>query len=146
MLMAKSPALIVCGFLALVVLEIGPSGCGGSMMNNGRMLQSLTVTPASADAQTFPGGRVQFTVTGTFSMTPATVVSPAVMWSIGRPFATPPPAMPQASVDSTGLAQCNGFTGSAIVEATAPTEPEIPLNGMTPSTPAVSGTATLICP
>jgi hypothetical protein len=121
------------------------AGCGGSTMNNGRMLQSITVTPASADAQTFPGGKVQFTATGTFSMAPMTA-APAVMWSIGSPFGMPSPTMPQASIDSTGLAQCNAFVGTTLVEATAPTEPEIPLIGMTPSTPAVSGSATLICP
>jgi hypothetical protein len=143
--MAKCSALIVCTSFFLILLGTGITGCGGSAMNSSRMLQSLTVTPASADAQTFPGGRVQFTVTGTFNTAPATVASPAVMWSIGSPFASPP-AMPQASVDATGMAQCNGFVGNAIIEATAPTEPEIPLQGMTPSTPAVSGTATLICP
>jgi hypothetical protein len=128
------------------MLGAGIAGWGGSMMNNGRMLQSLAVTPASADAQNFPGGKVQFTATGTFNMAPVTVTSQAVMWSIGSPFAAPSPMMPQASIDSNGLAQCNGFVGSTIVAATAPTEPEIPLLGMTPSTPAVSATATLICP
>jgi hypothetical protein len=145
MLMAKSPAH-VCAYLCLVLFAAGITGCGGSMMNNGRMLQSLAVTPASADAQNFPGGRVQFSATGTFNMAPITVTSQAVMWSIGKPFAAPSPTMPQASIDSTGLAQCNGFVGSAIVEATAPTEPEIPLLGMTPSTPSTSAAATLVCP
>ncbi|HEY6306267.1 MAG TPA: hypothetical protein VI488_07370 [Candidatus Angelobacter sp.] len=144
--MAKCSALIVCTSFFLILLGTGTTGCGGSVMNSGRMLQSLTVTPASADAQTFPGGRVQFTVTGTFNMVPVTVASPVVMWSIGSPFAPPSPTMPQASVNATGLAQCNGFVGTTLVEATAPSEPEIPLQGMTPSTPAVSGTATLICP
>lgn len=142
--MAKFPALI-CTSVALILVAACVAGCGGSTMNSGRMLQSLTVTPASADAQNFPGGKVQFTATGTFNMAPTTA-SPAVMWSIGSPFATPSPTMPQATIDSTGLAQCNAFVGTTLVAATAPTEPEIPLQGMTPSTPAVSGSATLICP
>jgi hypothetical protein len=54
--------------------------------------------------------------------------------------------MPAASVDSNGLAQCNGFVGRVLVEATAPTEPEIPLLQMTSMTISVSGTAQLICP
>jgi hypothetical protein len=145
MLMAKSPARVDAS-LCLILFAAGIAGCGGSMMNNGRMLQSLAVKPASADAQSFAGGKVQFSATGTFNMAPVTVTSQAVMWSIGNPFATPSPTMPHASIDSTGLAQCNGFVGSAFVEATAPTEPEIPLQGMTPSTPSTSATATLICP
>ena len=143
--MARLSALI-CTSGALILMAAVVAGCGGSVMNNGRMLQTLTVTPASADAQSFPGGKVQFTVTGTFNMAPVTVASPAVMWSIGSPFASPSPTMPQASINSTGLAQCNAFVGTTLVAATAPTEPEIPLIGMTPSTPSVSGTATLVCP
>jgi hypothetical protein len=54
--------------------------------------------------------------------------------------------MPAASVDSNGVAQCNGFMGTAIVEATAPTEPQIPLLQMTSTTMSVSGSAQLICP
>lgn len=135
-----------CASLSLILFAAGATGCGGSVMNNGRMLQTITVTPASADAKNFPNGKVQFTATGTFNMAPVTVASPAVMWSIGNPFTTPSPTMPQASIDTTGLAQCNAFVGTTLVEATAPTEPEIPLQGMTPSTPAVSGTATLVCP
>ena len=141
--MAKFPVLSAS--LSLIVLAAGITGCG-SAMNSGRMLQNLTVTPTSADAQNFAGGKVQFTATATFNMTPVTVTSQAVMWTIGSPFATPSPVMPQASIDNSGSAQCNGFVGTAIIEATAPTEPEIPLQGMTPSTPSVSGTATLICP
>jgi hypothetical protein len=145
MLMAKF-TFVFCASLLLILSAAGIAGCGGSAMTSGRVLQTLTLTPSSADAQSFPGGKVQFAVTGTFNTAPATVVSPAVLWSIGSPFATPPPVTPHASVDATGLAQCNGFVGTTLVEATAPTEPEIPLQGMTPSTPAVSGTATLICP
>lgn len=116
------------------------------MMSSGRQLQRLTVTPSSADAQAFPGGKVQFTSMGTFSMAPITVMSPSVQWSIGSPFGSPPVNMPAASVDANGLAQCNGVVGNVIVEATAPAEPEIPLLQMTSMTPSVSGMAQLICP
>jgi hypothetical protein len=51
---------------------------GGSMNSTqNRVLQSMTVSPASADAQTFPQGQVQFTATGTFSQAPAP--SPATL-------------------------------------------------------------------
>jgi hypothetical protein len=54
--------------------------------------------------------------------------------------------MPAATVDANGLAQCNGFVGNVILEATAPTEPEIPLLQVTSTTVSVSGMAQLICP
>lgn len=145
--MAKSPALVLHTSLLLIFFGLGIAGCGGTTTNSPRRLQSITVTPASADAQASPGGKVQFMATGTFNMAPMTVMSPAVLWSIGSPFGPPPPPnMPAASVDATGLAQCNGFVGKAIVEATAPTEPEIPLLGMTSMTSTVSGMAQMTCP
>jgi hypothetical protein len=144
--MTKSPALALYTFLFLTFFSLGIAGCGGSMMSGSRQLQSLTVTPASADAQAFPGGKVQFTATGTFNMAPITVVSPPVQWSIGSPFGSPPANMPAATVDANGLAQCNGFVGNVILEATAPTEPEIPLLQVTSTTVSVSGMAQLICP
>jgi hypothetical protein len=143
--MAKSPALALQTSLFLIFFGLGIAGCG-SMMNSSRQMQSLTVTPASADAQAFPGGKVQFTAMGTFNMAPITVMSPPVMWSVGSPFGSPPTNMPAATVDATGLAQCNGFVGTVLIEATAPAEPEIPLLQMTSMTPAVSGTAQLVCP
>jgi hypothetical protein len=141
--MAKSPALALHTSLFLIFFSFGIAGCGGSMTGSSRQMQSLTVTPASADAQAFAGGKVQFTAMGTFNMAPLTVMSPSVLWSIGSPFGPPPNT---ASVDSNGLAQCNGFVGTTIVEATAPTEPEIPLLGMTSTTNTVTGRAQLICP
>jgi hypothetical protein len=143
--MAKSPALASHIFLFLIFFVLVIAGCGGST-NSSRQLQSLTVTPASADAQAFPGGKVQFTAMGTFNMAPMTVMSPPVMWSIGSPFGSPPVPVPSASVDANGLAQCNGFVGKVIVEATAPAEPEIPLLQMTSMTMNVSGMAQMTCP
>jgi hypothetical protein len=143
--MPKSPAFALHASLFLIFFGLGIAGCG-SMMSSSRQMQSLTVTPASADAQAFPGGKVQFTAMGTFNIAPTTVTSPPVLWSIGSPFGSPPANMPAATVDSTGLAQCNGFVGTVLVEATAPTEPEIPLLQMTSMTTTVSGTAQLVCP
>jgi len=144
--MAKPPALALHTFLFLVFFGLAIAGCGGSMMSSSRQMQSLTVTPASADAQAFPGGKVQFTAMGTFNMAPNTVMSPPVVWSIGSPFSSPPVNMPAASVDANGLAQCNSFVGKVLVEATAPTEPEIPILQMTSMTSTVTGTAQMTCP
>jgi len=146
---------------ALTVSLLLSAGCGSSrsfVTGTGtgatvgtRTLQSLTVIPSSADAQKFPANQVQFTVTGTFTVSPVTVMSPAVRWSIGNPFATPTPAISialssQPSIDANGLAQCNGFVGIATVVATAPVDPTGSLIQMTAITPHVSGTASLICP
>jgi|SRR5215471_4142105 len=144
--MAKSPALVLHTSLLLIFFGLGIGGCGGSTKSSSRQLQSITVTPASADAQASPGGKVQFMATGTFNMAPMTVMSTPVLWSIGNPFGSPPPTMPAATIDVNGLAQCNGFVGKAIIEATAPTEPEIPLLQMTSMTVTVSGMAQMTCP
>ena len=61
----QRPAALVA--LAILVIEI--VACG-SNMNSSRYLQSITVTPATADAQ---GGQVQFTATGTYNRPPSPV-------------------------------------------------------------------------
>jgi hypothetical protein len=154
--MTKSPALLALASLFLILFGLGIAGCGGSGMMNGnntRQLQSLTVTPASADARNFPSGQVQFTAMGMFNMAPMTMMSPPVRWSIGSPFATQPMPMsmsagmsPAASVDSNGLAQCNGFTGIATIQATAPADPSMPLSQMGMMTRTVAGMGQLTCP
>jgi hypothetical protein len=51
-------------FLVLPIIALGIVGCASS-----RQLQSVTLSPASADAQNFPNGQVSFTATGAFSNT-----------------------------------------------------------------------------
>jgi hypothetical protein len=143
--MAKPPAFVVSASFLVLLFGLAIAGCGGSMTNNSRLMQTLTVSPASADAKAFPGGQVQFTATATFNMAPMTVTSPPVLWSIGGPFASTPVSN-TATVTANGLAQCNSFVGAVLVEATAPAEPEIPLLQMNATTVVVSGTAQLICP
>jgi hypothetical protein len=149
---------LALGFLLLLAF----TGCGGGSMSNStmsnatRMMQTLMVTPSSADAQNSPGSKVQFTATGTFNMAPMTVKSPPVVWSIGSPFppAQPPmmgmsmttPMSPTASVDGNGVAQCNGFMGMVTVQATAPIDPSVPISQMSAMMGTVSGTAQLTCP
>jgi hypothetical protein len=113
------------------------------MTMSARQLQSITVSPTSADAKN-SGGMVQFTATGNFNMDPMTAMTP-VRWSIGNPFsAQPVPA--GVSVDMNGLAQCSGFNGMITIEATAPMDPNMPLSKMTMMTMNVSGMAQLTCP
>lgn len=141
-------ALDICFLFAL-------AGCGGSTMaNSGRVMQSLMVTPSSADAQNSPGGKVQFTATANFNMAPMTVKSPPVLWSIGTSSPMPPPMMgmsmsamsPSPTIDPNGVAQCNGFTGIAAVQATAPVNPNVPISQMNGMIGTVVGMAQLTCP
>jgi len=79
--------------LALIVLT---AGCGNSTP---RMLQSVTASPASADAKNFPNGQVQFIPMGTYNKPPTTVTPlPVTAWS-ASPIAI-------ATVDQNGVAEC----------------------------------------
>jgi hypothetical protein len=132
-------------FLAITVVLLTVASCGGnSMMTmSARQLQSITVSPASADAKN-SGGMVQFTAMGSFNMDPMTATTP-VRWSLGNPFSLQPvPA--GVSIDMNGLAQCSGFNGTITIEATAPMDPNMPLSKMTMTTMNVSGVAQLTCP
>lgn len=150
--MVKS-AFILSVFDTILLAIIG---CGGSSMTNSpRQLQSLMVTPSAADAQNFANGQVQFMATGTFNMAPMTVMSPPVLWSVGNPPVMSPTPMPMPmamsastgpSITANGVAQCNGFTGIATIEATAPADPSIPISQMSAMMRTVSGQAQMTCP
>lgn len=131
-------------FLAITSVLLMAVSCGGkSMMMSTRQMQSITVTPMSADAMA-SSGMVQFTAMGNFNMDPMMAATP-VRWSIGNPFsAQPVPA--GVSVDMNGLARCSGFTGMVTIEATAPMDPNMPLSKMTMMTMNVTGMAQLTCP
>jgi len=65
-------------FLALPLLFL-TAGCGNSTP---RTLQSVTASPATADAKTFANGRVQFIRTGNYNKPPTTVTpQPVTAWS-----------------------------------------------------------------
>jgi len=115
------------------------------MSMQGRQLQSITVTPASADAMNFPNGMVQFKAMGSFNMAPMTAATP-VMWTIGNAMGSSMPPVGVTINSMTGVAQCSGFTGTVFIMASAPAEPEIPLAQMSPMTMNVSGMAQLTCP
>jgi hypothetical protein len=150
---------------ALTVLSLAMAGCGGTAMMNGttsaRELQSMTVTPSAADARNSPNGQVQFMATGMFNMAPTTVMSMPVMWSVGNPPFMSPTPMPMSmsssmsgsaaaasgpTIDGNGLAQCNGFVGIVTIEATAPSNPTIPLSQMNSMMSVVTGRANMTCP
>lgn len=103
------------------------AGCGGS--------QPITVSPASADAQNFPNGIVQFTAAGVSSPT----------WCIGSGSGQCNGNIASvATVDATGHAQClAGQSGTATVLAGTGGRMILPDGGMQFSH---FGSAQLTCP
>ncbi|SRR6266567_4186670 len=132
---------------AVLVLAVITVSCGGGMSDPAnRQLLSLTVTPATADAQSYPNGQVPFVATGHFS--DGTQAKVTVLWTLNPVFSlTPSTPIPGGiSLSSSGMAQCTGFTGSSGVFATRPVDVNMPLSKMTMLTKNVSGTALLTCP
>jgi hypothetical protein len=129
--------------LLLPLIAFGIVGCGGS-----RKLQSVALTPASADAEDFLNGQVSFVATGTFSKppSPAQLTSKDVMWCTGSSDGVcVGNAIPGATVDQNGLAQCSpNFTGIAtILAGTASSSMGNPDAG---TQLKVFGSAQLTCP
>ena len=84
------------GFAAYITLA-----CGSSSQHQ---LQSITITPVIADAQSYPNGQVQFVASGHYPTAPTTVTPLSATWGVCYQFA-PTTAI---SVSSQGLAQCAG--------------------------------------
>src|SRR5437763_37056 len=134
--------VVSCSAFALTVLLVAFGTACGSSSSSNRVLTSMALTPANANAQNFAGGQVQFVATGTFSKAP----SPA---SVPVPFVAPYSGSwsslnPNiATVDQNGLAQCvAGASGTATIKAGASSNSA---TGSAMST-LVSATATLTCP
>ena len=93
--------------ILVISLAVFSTGCGNS---SARMLESVTATPASADAQKFPNGTVQFTPTGIFNKAPTRVTplpscsASGATGSCITAWSTSPSTI--ASIDQNGLAQC----------------------------------------
>jgi hypothetical protein len=116
-------------------------GCGGG---SSRTLTSISISPNPAVAK---NGTVQLVATGTFSSAPVTVTPLAVDWSqspCDNLCNTTPEVIGPISVNSAGLASCaQGFTGTAVVKASAPKDPSLPPD--TQNVPTVVGTAGITC-
>jgi len=99
----------------LLLAVIFTLSCGSN-----RELQSVTISPQSADAKTFPNGQVPFAATGTFSKppSPASLASRDIQWCIGSTSGVCQPSAPtDPSVDQAGVAQCGPFVGTVTVLA-----------------------------
>ena len=136
-------------FPTMLFAMLALSACGGN-----HQLQSVTLSPPTADAQSFPNGQVQFVAKGTFSDSsmPVTLTSKDILWCYGgvTSVASSPAGVCAgniaqfATVDQNGLAQCaNSFQGSVYILAGTTSGPVVPDMG-----PAlkVFGSAVLTCP
>jgi hypothetical protein len=140
----KHPAALLVPLAAITFLLT--ASCGGNSMmtmNSTRQMQSITVSPMTADPMG-SSGMVQFSAMGNFNMAPMSANIP-VRWSLGSPFSTQPAPM-GVSISANGLAQCSGFMGMITVEATAPKDPSMPLSQMSMNSMNVTGMAQLTCP
>lgn len=137
------PQLLFCSLLAAAAIMIA---CGSSST---RMLQSVSVSPATADAQDYPDGQVPFAATGFYNKSPQQVSPLTATWGACSQQA-PTTAV---SVSSSGVAQCTaGASGTYTVWAfdTNPTAPGTAnCTAMTAcggGCGRVTGTAQLTCP
>lgn len=137
--MAFCGATFLCSVLVLEML-----GCGGMSMHSSsnRVLESISLTPSSADARNFLSGPVLFIAFGTFSKAPSPAPIPApFMAPYSGTWTTSNSKI--ATVDQFGVATCApGASGTVTITATVSSNSA---NASAMST-AVSGTATLTCP
>jgi hypothetical protein len=132
-------------FLWLLVLAAALTlACGSSASHT---LQSVTISPASADAQSYPGGLVQFTATGTFAAPPSPVTPLVATWGTCDQAGN---LTTEVSVSASGVAQCaSGAAGTYKVWAFG-----LNITGATCNVETacgggcgrVTGTAQLTCP
>jgi len=126
--------------------------CGSSA----RQIQSISVTPTSADAQNYPNGKVPFVATGHYNASPMTVTPLPANWGAasqqlfnGTEVLS---ATTEVSVDTQGVAQCTASaSGTYVVGAWVPAPSKGvclvvggPFNETT--CPVFEATAQLTCP
>ncbi len=130
--------------LTLVLAASLALSCGASQQSR---LQSITLSPANADAQSFPDGEVPFTATGNYVDPTHTVTPQPANWVAcqkGLPTT-------DASVTSAGVARCaTGAVGTYSINAwdisTGPGTYNCSAITACGGGCTVVGTAQLICP
>ena len=129
----------LAGMLAVASATVG---CGSMGSSSNRVLQSMTVSPAIADAQNFPQGQVQFSAMGTFSKAPSPALVPV-------PFVSPYTGSwlsansNVATISQNGVAQCvAGASGTVTIQAVVSSNSAM---GTQMST-GVSASSQLTCP
>ena len=132
-------------FLALLLTACLALSCGASQSQS--QLQSMALSPAQADAQSYPDGQVPFVATGYYSNPNRTVTPQPANWVACQQNA----ATTDVSVTNTGVAQCAiGATGTYSIKAwdIPNTVGNFPCPSMTGCSGgcAVWATAQLTCP
>jgi hypothetical protein len=104
----------------------------------------MTITPASANAQSYPNGQVQFSATGQYSKAPTSAALQPALWSVYLPNGS----QGAPTITSAGLAQCGSLAGTYAITAYALADPSIPNTSanLLNAKKAVVGTAQLTCP
>ncbi len=139
-------------FVAIALLAIAACltlACGGS-----HQIQSLSVSPSSADAKDYRNGQVQFTATGTFNSSPTTVTLTQANWGAETEqdgiYTGPTTAV---SITANGLAQCAaGASGVYGIGAWVLVNPDLQATCESigpfgqPGCNSVAGTSRLTCP
>jgi hypothetical protein len=133
---------------ASIALSCGTSSstllCGASSQNPGQgqgQLQSITLSPATADAQNCPNGQVQFTATGHYIDPSQTVTPQSTYWAACQLNAP----TTDVSVTTASVAQCkSGASGAYSINAFVPGNCEAVNACGTGCT--IYGTAQLSCP
>lgn len=123
--------------LIVVLIMMGLAvGCGAYSSNPNRVLMSMTISPATADARMFPNGQVQFTATGTFSQPPSPAPVPfGGIYGGGWSSSNTNVAM----INQQGMGQCViGASGTVTITATAMSNSAMGMQ--------VTATAQLTCP
>ncbi len=129
--------------LAVMSLALVATSCG----TGSSQLQSVTVAPSAADAQTYPNGTVPFEATGFYIDPDRTIMPLTATWTACS--ANGPTT--DIVISQSGSAKCtSGANGTYSIFATAPTTarecPAITPCGVIVGGCAVSGTAQLTCP
>jgi hypothetical protein len=105
--------------LALVLAASFTLSCGAGSHGQDP-LQSITVSPATADAQDYPNGQVQFSATGYYTDPSRTVTPLSAMWGTCYKNAS----TSEVSVTRGGVAQCApGAVGTYRIWANTPQRP-----------------------
>ena len=146
---------VATGFL--VVVAWLAFACGANSRDP-HLIQSLTLSPPSADAQDYPAGKVVFVATGQYDTAPFMVTPLPASWGAESQFIwngslTYGSADGAVSVDANGVAQCAaGASGTYAVVAWVTEDPS--LHGTCgsgnsigePGCNIVQGMAQLTCP
>jgi hypothetical protein len=137
----RHPLLAALGLALIAVLMIS---CGSPNANFGRILLSISVTPATADAQKFQNGQVVFTATGTFNQSPFSVPVPST-----------PPYSGKFFVDTTATNQViativSSGSGTATVQCISGMSGTVNLGNIASAnngtSTTVTGLAQITCP